>query len=139
MAPVNLAQDRNMLQSGDFVPHFVVRTMAGDVISYRDAIWQRRILVLVSLAGTTTSYRNAYIQGAAALESEFARIGASCVVTADPVDGLPHPAGLVADEWGEIVCIGMRTDRSELPLPEELLSWAIHVRQRCPECEGEAK
>ena len=43
-----------MLQAGDLVPHFTVKTLHGDEFSYL-TIWQRRNLVLIALPVTDWS------------------------------------------------------------------------------------
>jgi hypothetical protein len=42
---------------------------------------------------------------------------------------------LVADRWGEIVCL----ERARSVAIDDLLGWLEFVEQRCPECEGEAR
>ena len=39
----------------------------------------------------------------------------------------------------EIVQCGEPTGSAGLPSPDELIKWVDYVRQRCPECEGEAR
>jgi hypothetical protein len=125
-----------MLQRGDDVPHFDVRTVGGDVFGY-GTIWQRRNLVLIVLPGSDAD--DGYIAALAARAAEFRDRETACVITLDAVAGLPAPAILVADRWGEVVHVATASDVSGLPTVQELLEWVDYVAQRCPECEGEAK
>jgi len=124
-----------MLQRGDDVPHFDVRTVGGDVFAY-GTIWQRRHLVLIVLPESDAD--DSYIGALASRAAEFRDRETECVITRDAVPGLPAPAVLVADRWGEVVHVAAASDTSGLPTAQELLEWVDHVRQRCPECEGEA-
>jgi len=124
------------LQRGDQVPHFQVKTLAGDVFSY-STIWQRRNLVLVTLPGA--GRESGYPSTLAARGRDFDERNAACVMTRDRVPGVPTPGAAVADRWGEIVYVVAATDVGELPPPSELLDWLEYVERRCPECEGEAK
>lgn len=125
-----------MLQRGDIVPHFEVRTVHGEVFSY-SAVWQRRNLVLVILSATAAA--DGYVRDLRARDAEFGDRDSVCVVTHDGVSGLPTPGALVADRWGEIVHVAAATGTADLPTPQELLDWVEYVGNRCPECEGEAR
>jgi hypothetical protein len=124
-----------MLQRGDQIPHVELRTTSGEPFSYR-TIWQGRNLVLVALPPVAD---DAIATELRALAAEFEAANAVCVVTRDPVPGLPAPAALVADAWGEIVHVRAVRDAAELPTARALLEWVDYLGQRCPECEGEAK
>jgi hypothetical protein len=124
------------LQRGDQVPHFEVHTLAGDVFSY-SAIWQRMNLVLVTLPGA--GREGDYPSTVVARARDFDEHNAACVMSRDPVPGVPTPGAAVADRWGEIVYVAAAADVGELPPPSELLDWLEYVERRCPECEGEAK
>jgi len=137
--------DAKTLQRGDQVPHFEVKTLAGDVFSYT-TIWQRKNLVLVTLPEAVDSSSASALGG---LPAEALAEGGRCrdvqqhdgawVITRDPVPGVPTPGALVADRWGEIVQIAAAPQVSGLPTVSELLEWLDYVERRCPECEGEAK
>jgi hypothetical protein len=123
-----------MLQRGDLVPHFNVRSIDGRAMAY-SSIWQRRNLVLISLAShacVTDGYA-ACIAAASQDDQETVWI-----VTEDAVDGVPHPGVVVSDRWGEIVHIASAS-QDGLPNVDELLEWVSFTRMRCPECEGETK
>jgi hypothetical protein len=124
------------LQRGDQVPHFEVKTLAGDVFSY-STIWQRRNLVLITLpdAGRDGGYPSAL----AARARDFEEHNAACVITRDRVPAVPAPGAIVADRWGEVVHVVAAADAGELPAASELLDWLEYLERRCPECEGEAK
>jgi hypothetical protein len=122
------------LRRGDLLPHFTVRTLAGDVVDYRTSMWQRRTLALVMLGE---------IEPDADLSTRVEALNALtaddnvCVVTRDAIDGAPSPGIIVADRWGEIVHVGVASSVCDLPTVAELAEWLEHLAQRCPECEGE--
>ena len=124
-----------MLERGDQVPHFEVHDLEGRRVSY-STIWQRRNLVLVVLPASESESSRRYLVDVARVA--FGSNTAS-VITRDAIAGLPAPAVLVADKWGEIVCVAIAPDIAGLPPSEELLDWISYVEQRCPECEGESK
>jgi hypothetical protein len=119
------------LQRGQSVPFFDVEAADGTRRSYRD-IWQRRTLLLVSVAPPTVDAA----QLAARLRE---RVGgdAAVIVTADAVEGLPRPGVLVADRWGEIVHVAPAEPGTVDVV--DLADWVRFVQIKCPECEGEAR
>jgi hypothetical protein len=119
------------LEAGHQVPHFTVHALDGRRVSYA-AMWQTHNLVLVALPSPQFISEHALGQ-LRALETFDTR----CVITADPVPGIAPPAVLIADKCGEIVHIVQAAN--DLPTAEDLAGWIDHVRQRCPECEGEAR
>ena len=128
-----------MLQRGDLVPHFAVRTLDGGAMTY-STIWQRKNLVLVILPGSALDERSrAYVFRLSVLSQELSSQQSECVITQDSVPGMPGPSALVADRWGEIVHVAAGSDVADLPGPEDLLDWVRYVENQCPECEGEAK
>ena len=127
-----------MLQRGDLVPHFTVKTLHGDEFSYA-TIWQRRNLVLVALPVTDSEPARSYVSELTARGAEFSAGDADCVITQDRVHAIPSPAVLVADRWGEVIYIEGKSDTRDLPHVEEVLEWLRYVQSRCPECEGESK
>lgn len=116
------------LQRGGALPHFEVTTTGGARVRYAD-IWQRQPLVLVSTPADDAGTK--YVSRVAAREPDVSARDARLVTTHDAIAGLPQPAALVADEWGEIAFISHGGD---LPDPEELVDWLDHVRHQCPEC-----
>jgi peroxiredoxin len=127
-----------MIQRGDLVPHFTVKTLHGDEFSYA-TIWQRRNLVLIALPVTDSEFVRRYVSELAARGAEFADGDADCVITQDRIQEIPGPAVLVADRWDEVVCIAAKSDVRDLPHVEDVLEWLRYVQTRCPECEGESK
>jgi hypothetical protein len=125
-----------MLRPGDHVPHVSWRMIDGRTISYAD-LWQHRNLILVSLP----------------TESDFARYAdrleqdlrpavpadTALVISHHGVTGLPAPAILVADKWGEIHYAHAASQPAEMPDSDALLEWLTYVRMQCPECQGETK
>jgi hypothetical protein len=130
--------DRPMLQRGDSVPHFEVKTIGGEPFSY-SSIWQRRNLVLLAVPSAESIAPGTYISDLVGRRTEFTAKDAECVVTADHVPGIQGPAVVVADRWGEIVHVAATSELDDLTSPEELLDWVDYLGGRCPECEGEAR
>ena len=124
------------LQRGDAVPHCHVATHDGHTFSY-GSIWQHRNLVLVHLPASVDAA--AYISGLAGRHVDFHDRNCTWIVTRDDLEGLPAPAALIADRWGEIVQVWTVAGIAGLPSADELLEWADYIETRCPECEGEAK
>jgi hypothetical protein len=121
----------DILQRGGLVPHFDVRSIDGETVTY-STIWQRRNLVLVMLGeGNGGEYASELRAHAA----DFAAHNTVCLITRDSVAGVPGPGVVVADRWGEIIHIA----EGDLPAVSELLEWVDYVERRCPECEGETK
>jgi hypothetical protein len=127
-----------VLQRGDSVPHFDLRTLDGEELSY-STIWQRRNLVLITLPASDSEPARTYASELTSRRPEFRRYDADCVITRDNIPGIPTPGALIADRWGEIACIAATKDVAELPPVQELLEWASYVQLQCPECQGEAK
>ena len=127
-----------MLQRGDSVPHFAVKSVGNEPVSY-STIWQRRNLVLVTLPHVACGAGKGYISELTALIPALNAQNAECVITRDCVPGTFRPGVLVADRWGEIVYIAAIPDIAGAPSPEDLLDWVSYVQTRCPECEGETK
>ena len=125
-----------MLQRGDQVPHFEVRTSGGELFRYA-SIWQHKNLVLVALPGDMPAGARDTLEQATRGDG-FQRRESIWVVTRDHVPGLQAPAALVADRWGEIVYVTETSRVDELPTSSDLLDWLDYVDRRCPECEGEA-
>jgi hypothetical protein len=126
-----------MLERGDQVPHFEVRTSGGELFRYA-SIWQHKNLVLVALPGDAPAGARDTLEQATPGDV-FQQRESVCVVTRDGVPGLHAPAALVADRWGEIVYLTETSRVDELPTSSDLLDWLDYVDRRCPECEGETK
>jgi hypothetical protein len=124
-----------MLQRGDLVPHFTVRTIEGRLIHYA-TIWQQRNLVLITLTADTVIPSDYAARLASASKDDS---DTTWVVTRDIVHDMPCPGALVADRWGEIVHVCPTTAHAGLPDVDDLVEWLHFTQARCPECEGEAK
>ena len=127
-----------MLQRGDSVPHFAVRTIGEELFSY-STIWQRRNVVVLVIPEAESESPGSYVSRFLARMSEFKAKAAECVVTRDPVPGLNSPAVVVGDRWGEIVHVAASSQIDDLTSLDELLDWVDYLERRCPECEGETK
>jgi hypothetical protein len=127
-----------MLGRGDSLPHFEVRTVAGAPVVY-STIWQHRNLLLLVMPGLESESARAYTADARRRFEELADQDVACVITRDPIDGVPSPAAVVADRWGEVVFAAHANDIAGLPVPEQLLEWVRYTLSKCPECEGEAR
>lgn len=115
------------------MPHFSVTTAGGEAVDYAKDIWQRRNVVLIAVPDGIDE--RALAETYAPVAAEDTRL----VVTSAPVAGVRAPAVLIADQWGEVAHSVEAAAVEGLPGADELVSWLEHVRQRCPECEGEAR
>lgn len=111
------------------VHFFDVATTDGRRVRYQD-LWQRRELLLISLAGDAPPSLAADLR---------ARVGsaAEVVVTTSAIEGVPQPGAVVADRWGEIHHV--TTIDPTAPDLDDLVEWVRFVRMQCPECQGEAR
>jgi peroxiredoxin len=126
-----------MLQRGDAVPHFEVRTAEGAPFSY-SSIWQRKNLLLVTLP-TLDSDSTAYMSNLIARLRDLTDQDLECVVTRELIPGVGGSAVVVADRWGEVVYSVAKSDVANLPAPPKLVEWVTYLNNECPECEGEAR
>ncbi len=127
-----------MLQRGDSVPHFAVRSLEGEPFTY-STIWQHKNLLLVTIPTIDSESTRAYAADVTTRVREFDDQDLECVITRDVVPGIVAPAVVVADRWGEIVFAVETSDVADLPAPQELMEWLNYVSNQGPECEGEAK
>jgi peroxiredoxin len=127
-----------MLQKGERVPDFEVTTLDGARVAYSN-IWQRDNLALVRLPAIDTDASRRYASELAAREADFAGRTSVCVITRDPVEGLPASGIVIADRWGEIAYSVAGASAADLPAVPDLLDWLDYLQSRCPECEGEAR
>lgn len=119
------------------MPHFTVQTSAGATVAY-SSIWQRKHLVLIALAQMDSAEASRYLSRVEELMRPV-EDDTALVVTRDGITGLQAPAVAVADRWGEIAHVVQAARDGDLPAPDDLMEWVEHVRQRCPECEGESR
>jgi peroxiredoxin len=127
----------HMLQPHDLLPHFEVADLGGERVSY-SSIWQRKNLVLAMLPDSDPPSRN-YADRLMAKVRGLSDDDTECIVTRDPIEGLPRPGVVVADQWGEIAHVVQSSHVEDLPPADELIEWVRYLQYRCPECEGEAK
>ena len=127
-----------MLKTGDLVSHFAVTTLGGQRFAYSD-IWQRKNLLLVLLSHAESAGNADYVSQLTEQLSYLTADDTACVVTRDSISGLPTPAVVVADRWGEIHHVAHAARIEDLTPPAELVEWCRFVQRQCPECEGEAK
>src|SRR5688572_10298742 len=120
------------------VPMFTVTdAFDGTRVAYEE-VWQRRILLLVTMPpGDTTgaAYGATVAAHAGVLEGDDVRV----IVTCDPIAGMPSPGVLVADRWGGISDDQAAARVADLPAADDIIEWLRYVQSRCPECEGEAR
>jgi hypothetical protein len=131
--------EAHMLRPGDLIPHFDVTDLHRRAVAY-STIWQRKNLVLITLptSDSDEAFRN-YVSQVTAQGPALTGDDTEWVITQDTVAGIPSPAVVVADRWGEIVHVGTGAQASELPPADEIVEWVTYVQHRCPECEGEAQ
>lgn len=127
----------DMLKPGDLLPHFTVTDLYGRRVDY-SSIWQQRNLVLVILSDAGQS-SHSYAEQLMARVGDSQEGDTTWLVTFDRIAGLPSPVAIVADRWGQLMHVAHALDVARLPSLDELAEWVDYVRQRCPECEGEAK
>ncbi len=127
-----------MLERGDLLPMFVVTNLRdGARVAYQ-TIWQHRELILVTVPPddpTTATYIASLEARAEDLQAGDARL----VITSDPIEGMPVPGVLVADQWGEVHYVHAATRAADLPDAGELAEWLLFVQMQCPECQGETR
>lgn len=124
------------LEPHDALPLFTVTTMDGTSVPYLQ-IWQREHLVLLSFPREDPT-------GPGYADSLKDRLDSSAsdtrlLVTHDIPQGVPSPGVVVADKWGEVYYVQGAARAADLPSAEALHEWVEHVRQECPECQGETK
>jgi len=126
------------LQVGSLMPHFSVTTIEGQPFDYA-SIWQRRNLLLAVLTDETGPVDNRIVEAIDTLRPELAALDTAGVVTRTRLGGLPAPAVLIADRWGEIIDLASIDTVRSVPTASDLREWLEYLANRCPECEGEAK
>lgn len=127
-----------VLQPRQSIPHFEVTLVDGAPFQYR-SIWQRKNLLLVAVPARETQAAGQYIARVTDRMGEIAGQDAECVITRGVVPGVPPPAVVVADRWGEVHFAAKSDSVEGLPSPEELIEWLEYLQVKCPECEGESR
>ena len=128
----------DMLDEGQLIPHINVTTFDGSRFVY-SGIWQRKNVVVVSLPHQESTANDKYLSQLTSYLSELTGNDTACVITTDDIPDIPAPGVVVADRWGEIHYVTHTNHVEQLPGPQELVEWLRYIRNRCPECEGEAK
>ena len=126
-----------MLKPGESVPHFEVRDLRGQSISYT-TIWQARRLVLVALPSQQSAADGPFLARLSSLATSLDPQTA-VVVTRDRIHGVDAPGVVIADEWGEVCYASSAIDLDGLPDVRDVVDWVQFLRSKCPECEGEAR
>ena len=127
-----------MLHTHSQVPMFAARNRIDDrVVDYRE-LWQRKQLVLVSLAANDDT-RTAYTKSLLAKMPALTLADTVLVVTSDAVPGVPQPGVVVADRWGEVRFVADGSRATDLPESNVLADWVASIGMECPECEGETR
>jgi hypothetical protein len=127
-----------MLHVGRLIPHMHVTTFDGGRFAYAD-VWQRKNVVVVSLPHQESTANDKYLAQLTSCMSELSGDDTACVITTDDMPDVPAPGVVIADRWGEIHYVTHPNRVEELPGPHEIVEWLRYIRNRCPECEGEAK
>ena len=126
------------LQPRESVPHFDVTTIDGVQVAY-STIWQRRNLLLISLhTGGPALLRPPLLGELEGCQEQLRALATATVITDSAVEGVPAPAVVIADRWGEIYVV-RRCHDTGLPDAAEILDWLAYIQQECPECEGERR
>jgi hypothetical protein len=119
------------------LPHFEIADVSGAPFRYRD-IWQRANVLVVCLAGAEPRAAERYRAAIERVREAVAATETRLLVTRHAIAGLPAPAVVIGDRWGEVQHLTTAdSSLAAFPAPEELLDWLHYVRMRCPECEGE--
>ena len=124
------------MEKGDALPFFDATTLAGERVRYED-LWQRSNVVLVCLPQVAAEDDEEYANELAKRAAEFQTYTAACIVTRDPIAGVPAPGLAIADRWGEVQYLATSATTSGLPDVTEIFDTLDYVYRRCPECEGE--
>lgn len=122
-----------MLTRRDRFPHVTVRCIDGTTFEYGD-LWQRRHLLLVTLAGEGADRAEdeaRYIARLNDRHDELQRYETTVVITRDAIAGVPAPAVLIADRWGEIVTVESAPQVASLPEVSDLLDWLRMIAHAC--------
>jgi hypothetical protein len=120
------------------MPMFTVTNALDDARVHYGDIWQRKNLVLVT-ASENDPTTSAYIASIAMAASRLATADAAVIVTGDAIAGIPSPAVIIADRWGEIYDVISTGRAVDLPSADEILDGLEYVQNECPECQGEAR
>jgi hypothetical protein len=51
--------------------------------------------------------------------------------------GIPTPAVLITDQWGELYAVEDAGTDHQFPTPDQVVEWLRYVAIQCPECQGE--
>ncbi len=128
------------LEKGQRLPMISVATVDGDAtVPLRRA--GRRATVLVTVHPECDACR-AYLDALAREQAEIEEWDGRLVTTyadAELADaGIPAPAVLIADQWGELFVVEPAGESHAFIEPAEVVSWLRYLAVQCPECQGEA-
>ena len=128
-----------MIRAGQLVPHFEVADVTRGRVSYVEHIWQRRILVLLTIG--SGAFKSGGISGTEldALRRRLLGHDAELVATRDHIDDVPAAGVVIADSWGEVAFVEEGPAASLVHEPSRILEWVQYLQHVCPECEGERK
>jgi hypothetical protein len=127
-----------VLHRGDLVRQIAVTALDGSRFDYSE-IWQRKNLLLVTLAETASSDAGAYASELTSRMDELTALETKCVITSDDVLDMPKVGVVIADRWGEIYFVEAGLRVTDLPTAAEILEWLRDIEHECPECQGEAR
>ena len=125
------------LGRGDLLPHLQLPCPDGSVWDYGATTWQRNNLLLLSLPSQTDVADVMYVDQLLKHAAVWMRSETTCVLTREPIDGMPTPGLLIADRWGEIYVVADAPQVCELPGAAEVAEWLRFLEHQCPECQGE--
>ncbi len=120
-----------MVGAGEQVPRFEVTTLDGTRVSYGATLWQRMNLVLIVLGTQESGDGDLWLEQIAASLPELSAHDTAVVITRDPVPGLPSPAVVVADRWGEVYFAGTADRVAGLVPAAEIIEWLRFFQMKC--------
>lgn len=134
------------IQPGDELPDFDARTLRGDAVNYRRAVWQKKIVVLVTFSFPDSAAARAYRAALAARDCDLTAYETAVLVhdarvvgSVDAGRAIPVPSVVIADRWGEVREVQHPLDDRGLPPVDEIIEWLRFVQIECPECQGETR
>lgn len=128
------------LETGKRLPLIQVQPLDGDaLVPLRRTGRLATVLVTVHPGCETCA---AYLDGLARVQTEMeewdGRLIATHVSDELAAAGIPAPAVLIADQWGELFVVEPAGDDHAFIEPDEVVSWLRYLAIQCPECQGEA-
>ncbi len=131
---------RTLLETGQRLPMMTVESVDGGApVPLRRS--GRKATVLVTLhreCDACRAYLDALAHEQAGIDEWDGRVAATFANEATADAGIPAPAVLIADQWGELFVIEPAGNGHAFIEPAEVLSWLRYLAVQCPECQGEA-